>query len=215
MNLPHPFSLPWLQSILDKGIKDPRQAKNQHVYILFHDSEVSMTKAGDLFGQRTMSCQHYGLTGVSKFIEGLNWPSTFNGHPCVFFDEIDDTELLNAHLMIKNRLDAINPLDEAAKAIIFKESLEFFDRSKNLLSDVHDWYWNKCDAAKRPAIPDDYLSLPKYLENAARLHENLQVAVQDSNRRAISILQGYLSHAISDANCYVLNITAWFERVRK
>ena len=73
------------------------------VYILFADGELSITKAGQLFG----------LHGLHMFrppkrptaYAGVKWPSEYCGHPCMFIDD-DRTA---------DRIRKLIPLDNAAK----------------------------------------------------------------------------------------------------
>jgi hypothetical protein len=53
--------------------------------ILFSDGEIVMTKAGDLWLQRT---QHVECCGTKENcrIEGIKWPSKVGGHDCMVFE---------------------------------------------------------------------------------------------------------------------------------
>jgi hypothetical protein len=56
-----------LTALFAKAISDPRTlAYGEHVYILFHDGELTLTKAGELFGQRRFAMMHGGCVGVKK-----------------------------------------------------------------------------------------------------------------------------------------------------
>ncbi len=60
---------------------NPKLAKEPcktHVYLLFDDGEISMTKAGSLLFQRTMHMQSYGLgQAYPSSCEGLKLPVEF------------------------------------------------------------------------------------------------------------------------------------------
>ena len=64
-------------------------SKNSHVYLLFGDGELSMTKCGDLFGQRSLH-----LISMPKFTDGTTYgfPFKYNGFPCIVLDNGEEAK---------------------------------------------------------------------------------------------------------------------------
>lgn len=72
-----------LEAHNEGAINDP---KNSHVYLLFGDGELTMTKCGDLFGMRSLHMLNY-----PKFTDGTvyGFPFTYCGHKCIVLDDHD------------------------------------------------------------------------------------------------------------------------------
>jgi len=70
----------------ERAIDDPQ---NTHVYLLFGDGELSMTKCGSLFGQRSLL-----LINPPKILDGntYGFPFKYNGFPCIVLDNGDEAE---------------------------------------------------------------------------------------------------------------------------
>lgn len=79
----------WLQKY---SIDDPAAPEYDHVVILFSDGEISMTKAGSLFGQRRLSMQRRPVQKLPP--QGIEWPNKYSGHPCVIVESVEIAEAL-------------------------------------------------------------------------------------------------------------------------
>ena len=58
------------------------QTENAHVYILFSDGEIGLTKCGSLLWQRGMHCTKMGYEQIGQAyvqIPNGKWPATHNG----------------------------------------------------------------------------------------------------------------------------------------
>lgn len=85
-----------IQQWIDKyAVKNPaeRRFDGDHIYILFSDGELCLTKAGPLFGQRNLHMQRGA--SPNKAPEGIKWPSSYGSHPCVYVEESQIAEALS------------------------------------------------------------------------------------------------------------------------
>ena len=74
--------------------------ENGHVYILFNDGEICLTKCGSLLWQRNMNClmMSYETTGQAYVhVPKDKWPDTYNGFGYIMCSSIQ-AEMLRWHM---------------------------------------------------------------------------------------------------------------------
>ena len=71
---------------------NPTDEQHHGCSILFSDGEISYSKAGSLWGKRSLHCFNPALTTDTDILNriGIEWPDTYLNHGCVFFQR--DTE---------------------------------------------------------------------------------------------------------------------------
>ena len=82
-----------------------------HVYVLFIDGEVSLTKAGDLLGQRNLHCMKQAILDVHTMPRPIGllaqFPDRLGGdYPCVYLDTEEEAEGYRQYLF-----DSVSDID--------------------------------------------------------------------------------------------------------
>lgn len=62
------------------------------VYLLFGDGELCLTKAGNLFGQRSL----HMIQGAKFSEQTYKFPFSFNSYPCIVLNKHEDADLIRA-----------------------------------------------------------------------------------------------------------------------
>ena len=111
-----------IQKWIDKySVKDPSAAayENGHIYVLFSDGELDITKAGSLFGQRNLNMQR--RPSKNKAPEGLKWPSSLGPHSCVFIEDGDVADALQSAIFEPPAVGSVEYNREEALGKFFRE----------------------------------------------------------------------------------------------